>query len=117
MEDMVRLFAELKGVFGGAAAIGISAFVYFWSQRNSREAASADTAGQIKALGVYEEMLKTEREAKAQAEQRADMFAKERNEAYQQVWELKGQLKQLTEELARVRQELDALKERINAKP
>jgi len=117
VEEALKLFAELKGVFGGAVAIGVSAFVYLWSQRDKRAMSGADSAGQIKALDVYEELLKTEREARAASDQRADQFAKERNEAYQQVWELKGQMKQLTEELARVRSELDALKERFNAKP
>lgn len=124
MEEAFKLFSELKGVLGSAAAIGLSAFVYLWSQKNSRDASNADTAGQIKALGVYEEMLKTEREAKAQAEQRADQFAKERNEAYQQVWELKGQMKAMTDqlqaqnqELAQLRDQVRALKEQIDAKP
>lgn len=124
MDEALKLFGEIKGAVGGAVAIAISVFVYLWTQKNSRQAADADTGAQIKALGVYEAMLSKERERSAQAEQRADQFAKERNEAYQQVWELKGQLKAVLDqlqaqslELAQLREQVRAMKEQINAKP
>jgi chromosome segregation ATPase len=123
MEDLLKLFVELRGAIGGAAAIGVSVALWLWSNRNSREMAGADANGQIKALSVYDQLLKTEREQRALAEQRADQFAKERNEAYQQVWELKGQMKAMTEQLALQNQELNelrdqvrGLKEQMNAK-
>lgn len=123
MEDLFKLIGELKGVFGGAAAIGISIAVWLWRERNQRDKSDADASGQIQALGVYQELLKNERDAKHLAEQRADQFAKERNEAYQQVWELKGQLKAITDqlegqtrELVELRSQLRAFKEQIDAK-
>ncbi|SDZ71335.1 hypothetical protein SAMN05518854_11789 [Variovorax sp. YR266] len=124
MNEFLQLFTELKGVFGGAAAIGIAAAYYFFSQKNSRDMAGADSAGQIKALAVYEEMLKSEREARALAEQRADKFAEERNEAYRELYKLQGQMSELTKqierqnaELERLRAQISNLEEQIHANP
>lgn len=123
MEDLAtRLYAELKGIFGPVVAIVVSVSVYLWSQRNQSKKSDADAGGQIEALDVYKELLKTEREARHQESARADQFAKERNEAYQQVWELKGQLKAMSEqmavqnlELVALRDQLRELKEQIDA--
>lgn len=124
MTDFITLFTELKGVFGGAAAIGIAAALYFFSQKNTREMAGADSAGQIKALAVYEEMLKAEREMRAQVEARADKFAEERNEAYRELYKLQGQMSELTKqierqnaELERLRAQISNLEEQIHANP
>jgi septal ring factor EnvC (AmiA/AmiB activator) len=124
MTELIALFMELKSVFGGAVAIGLAAALYFLSQKNSRDMAAADSAGQIKALAVYEEMLKAEREARAQAEQRADKFGEERNEAYQELYKLQGQMSELTKqierqngELERLRAQISKLEEQIHANP
>ncbi|SFO51704.1 hypothetical protein SAMN05216567_10142 [Variovorax sp. OK605] len=124
MSDFIALFTELRGVFGGAAAIGLAAAIYFFSQKSNREMAGADSAGQIKALAVYEDMLKSEREARAQAEARADKFAEERNEAYRELYKLQGQMSELTKqierqnaELERLRAQISNLEEQIHANP
>ena len=124
MQDLIALILQFREVLGGAAAIGVSVALWLWRDRSNRELAGADAGGQIKALAVYEQLLTTERNARAQSDQRADLFAKERNDAYQQVWELKGQLKAMAEqlavqnqELAALRDQVRALKEQINARP
>lgn len=113
MNELIALFVELKAVFGGAAAIGVSAFIYFLTQKNSRDMAGADSAGQIKALAVYEELLKTERDARAVAEQRADKFAEERNEAYRELYKLQGQMAEMARQLEKQNAELERLREQI----
>jgi len=47
------------------------------------------------------------------AEERADKFAAERNEALEQVWEMKGQLKAMNENLATHMAELGSLRDQV----
>ncbi|KVE36374.1 hypothetical protein [Burkholderia sp. TSV86] len=113
MDDLIKLFTELKGVVGGVLAVAMSIVIWMWRERSQREMTGADASGQIKALAVYEGLLKAEREARMSADQRVDQFAKERNDAYQQVWELKGQLKGALEQLEGQNRELMLSQERI----
>lgn len=94
--------------------VGLGTAIYWLLARNQQRLAGADTDGQIEALSVYKEMLKTEREARITAETRADQFAKELREAMQTLGKLEGQLQAMTAELGRVRQELELMKGQIN---
>lgn len=94
--------------------VGLGTGIYWLLARNQQRLSGADADGQIEALSVYKEMLKSEREARVTAETRADQFARELREALQQLGELKGQLQAMTAELGRVRQELELMKGQIN---
>ena len=88
--------------------------IYWLLARNQQRLSGADADGQIEALSVYKEMLKTEREARITAETRADQFARELREAMQTLGKLEGQLQAMTAELGRVRHELELMKGQIN---
>jgi len=88
--------------------------IYWLLARNQQRLSGADADGQIEALSVYKEMLKTEREARISAETRADQFARELREAMQTLGKLEGQLQAVNAELGRVRQELELMKGQIN---
>lgn len=94
-----------------------------WRAQQPTEAKErADSDGQIAALATWQALLEGERAARVKAEERADKFAAERNEAMQQVWEMRGQLKAMndtlagqTTELAALRDQVRQLKEKVNA--
>ncbi len=130
--DWLAAYPLLKEAFGPVLALVLIAaggFCIYLLQRIPQRMAGADSDGQIEALNVYKGLLESERAAKVLAEQRADVFAKERNDALQSVWELKGELRALNEELSRLRglvetqntelaglrDQVRALKEQINA--
>ena len=114
------------GPFGalGAAVAAIGGGFLFLRQYLSRGAADrADHAGRVSAINVYKELLEAERMARAEADKRADGFARERNEAVTALGELRGQLaamsRQLSDqndELGGLREQVRALKEQIDAK-
>ncbi|GKS83208.1 chemotaxis protein [Acidovorax sp. SUPP1855] len=122
---------DLNSVPGGpfaalsAAAAAIAGGAVVFRQWLSRGAADrADDAGRVSAINVYKELLEAERLARAEADKRADGFAKERNDAVTALGELRGQLaamsRQLEDqnaELGALREQVRALKEQIDAKP
>ena len=94
--------------------VGLGTGIYWLLARNQQRLSGADADGQIEALSVYKEMLKTEREARIAAETRADQFARELRDAMQTLGKLEGQLQAMTAELGRVRHELELMKGQIN---
>ncbi|ATA53929.1 MULTISPECIES: hypothetical protein [Variovorax] len=94
-----------------------------WRKQQPTDAKErADSEGQIAALGTWKELLEGERAARVKAEERADKFAAERNEALKELWEMRGQLKAMNEtlaaqttELASLRDQVRQLKEQIHA--
>ncbi|CAA2107084.1 hypothetical protein [Variovorax paradoxus] len=85
-----------------------------WRAQQPTEAKErADSSGQIAALATWKELLEGERAARVKAEERADKFAAERNEALEQVWEMKGQLKAMNENLATHMAELGSLRDQV----
>ncbi|MET3915980.1 chromosome segregation ATPase [Variovorax sp. OAS795] len=94
-----------------------------WRKQQPTDAKErADSEGQIAALGTWKELLEGERAARVKAEERADKFAAERNEALKELWEMKGQLKAMNEtlaaqtaELALLRDQVRQLKEQLHA--
>jgi hypothetical protein len=134
MEWLAATFPALEKSLGPVLAVAVivaASLIVFFLQRNPQRMASADADGQIAAIDVWKELADSANAARAVAESRADMFAKERNDALQQLWEMRGQLKVLTDEVTRLRElvasqndelhglrdQLSALKEQINAKP
>jgi chromosome segregation ATPase len=85
-----------------------------WRKQQPTDAKErADSEGQIAALGTWKELLEGERAARVKAEERADKFAAERNEALKELWEMKGQLKAMNETLAAQTSELGALRDQV----
>ena len=125
LNDMSSLMPTSTTGLLGTVGAAVIAGAIFLRQYLSRGAADrADDAGRISAINVYKELLEAERAARALADQRADGFAKERNEAVTVMGELRGQLKAVTEqlkdqtdELAALRSQVRGLKEQIDAKP
>ena len=83
------------------------------SQQPTDAKERADSSGQIAALATWKELLEGERAARVRAEERADKFAAERNEALQQLWEMKGQLKAMNETLTAQTLELGSLRDLV----
>lgn len=106
-----------------AAILTVAGGYRYWRNQSSGDAKDrADSEGQIAALATWQALVEGERAARIKAEERADKFAAERNEAMQQVWEMRGQLKVMndtlaaqTSELAQLREQVRQLKEQIHA--
>lgn len=85
-----------------------------WRKQQPTDAKErADSEGQIAALGTWKELLEGERAARVKAEERADKFAAERNEALKELWEMKGQLRAMNETLAAQTTELGSLRDQV----
>ncbi|AGU51520.1 hypothetical protein VAPA_1c44470 [Variovorax paradoxus B4] len=85
-----------------------------WRKQQPTDAKErADSEGQIAALGTWKELLEGERAARLKAEERADKFAAERNEALKELWEMKGQLRAMNETLAAQTAELSSLRDQV----
>ena len=105
-----------------AALLAVAGGYRYWRRESTGDAKErADSQGQIAALETWKQLVEGERTARLKAEERADKFAAERNEAMQQVWEMRGQLKVMsdnlvaqTQELHELREQLRQLKEQIN---
>lgn len=97
-----------------AAIVTIAGGYRIWRNQQAGDAKErADSDGQIAALETWKQLLEGERAARQRAEERADKFAAERNEAMQQVYEMKGQLKAMAETLNAQTNELQALREQV----
>lgn len=88
--------SQLWGVIGGAAGAVVAAFVMLRKYLSRDAVDRAGDQADIGAIKRLSDMLDEERKARREAEERADMFAKERNEAIKQIGELKGQITALT---------------------
>lgn len=97
-----------------AAILSIAGGYRYWRSQSSGDAKErADSDGQIAALATWQALVEGERAARIKAEERADKFAAERNEAMQQVWEMRGQLKVMSDNLAAQTRELEQLREQV----
>jgi flagellar biosynthesis/type III secretory pathway protein FliH len=121
---------ELNGLPGGwwtaiGGGIGVisAAALYLRQYLSGAAAQRASDAGQITALSVYQQLLADAIKRAAEAESRADGFAKERNEALQNLGRMEGRLagvqQQLEEALARIADltaQVTQLREHVDAK-
>lgn len=92
--------SQLWGLIGGAAGAVVAAFVMLRKYLSRDAVDRAGDAADIGAIKRLNDLLDEERKARREAEARADMFAKERNEAIMQIGELKGQIAALTMQVA-----------------
>lgn len=113
MSDFLAVFMELKGVFGGAAAVGISVAIYLWTQRGERHLDSQNTAANVSAIQYWRDAAARSDAKEAQERERADKFAQERNEAYRQLALLEGRIQELARQVEQATATISALREEI----
>lgn len=101
---------------GAALGLVAAGAVYFRQYLSGAAAARASDDGQIAALQVYKDLLDAATRRQAEAELRADMFAKERNDAVAALGRLEGQIAAMTREIVALHEQVRALKEEVNAK-
>lgn len=99
MGDFIQLFTELKGVLGGAAAVGVSVALYLWSQRGQRQLDGANTEANVSAIAHWKDVAERSDAALVAMTQRADKFAEERNDAFRQLARMEGQLAEMNRQL------------------
>lgn len=100
MDEFLGVFRALSPALGGAGAIAFASILYFHSRRAQE-------------IEGWMRLANEANDRRIIAEQRADQFAHERNEAREQLGELRGQLRQVLAELELVRTEVRELKERL----
>lgn len=113
----------LASVVGTALSIFAGWRIY--RAQNSNEAVTrASNEANVSAIETYKDLVESERAARREAEARADKFAEERNEAWKEVYTMRGQIEALTRqveaqntELARLRDALYKLQGAANATP
>lgn len=87
---------ELGKLIGGAFAAVVAAFLFLRKYLSRDAVDRAGDQADIGAIKRLNDLLDEERKARREAEVRADMFAKERNEAIREIGELRGQVHALT---------------------
>ncbi|MQR02332.1 chemotaxis protein [Glaciimonas soli] len=97
-----------SGVIGSIAAAVFACFIFLRKYLASDAAARADDLGKVSALDLYKQLLESERTARISADARADQFAKERNEAWQMMGDMRGELMALREEVKQLRDQINA---------
>jgi hypothetical protein len=73
----------------------------------------ASDAANLTGIETLKQLVESERAARTRAEERADKFAAERNEAMLEVWEMRGQLKLMNETIASQTRELIQLRDQV----
>jgi len=122
MGEFIQLFTELKGVLGGAGALGVGVALYLWNQRSQRQLEGANTEANISAIEHWRDVAERSDAALTAMTQRADKFAEERNEAFRSLARMEGQLAEMTRQLESqsremqgLRNQIQTLQEQINA--
>lgn len=120
--EWTQIVSELAKTFGPTTAIVFGIGYFIWTKMPARSIQEADADGKVGAIEALRSMLADERTARKEAEARADKFALERNEANQQMYEMKAQLSilnRLIEEqktdIEQLTSELRQLKEKLHA--
>lgn len=96
-DDYVKLFGT-----GGVAVAAAFLWLRKWLSGDRVDRAADDAAGNI--IENLQALLKEQSEARREADARADRFAAERNDLYQKLGELKGQVAALTGKLNQLEQ-------------
>lgn len=111
----------LAQIFAGVLSLA-GAWRLYKNQSSGDAVTRASDAANLTGIETLKQLVESERAARTKAEERADKFAGERNEAMQEVWEMRGQLKVMndtlsdqTRELVKLREQVRQLQEQINA--
>lgn len=115
MADFIQLFSELKGVLGGAGAVGVSVALYLWAQRGQRQLDGANTEANVSAIAHWKDVAERSDAALVAMTTRADTFAEQRNEAFKQLARMEGQLSEMSRQLAAQNVQLEAQSRRLEA--
>ena len=123
MAELNQLPGGWWTVIGGTLGTIAAAGLYLRQYLSGAAAQRASDDGQITALGVYQQLLADAIKRAGEAEIRADGFAKERNEALQNLGRMEGRLaavqQQLDEALTRIAEltsQVTQLREQVDAK-
>lgn len=111
------------GLLATVAATLASAFAGWRMLRNQNSNDSvtkASNEANIAAIDTYKQLLEDERKAKeveraarVAAEERADKFAEERNEAWKELYQVKGKLEQMADQIMNQSQEITLLRKEV----
>lgn len=98
-----------------AVAGAFTSYRIYKNQNSGDTVTRANDSANVTALAAWKELMDGERAARQQAEARADKFAGERNEAMEAVWEMRGQLKSMTETMGHQAEQLERQAEQLRA--
>lgn len=107
-KTMTPDFDQLWKILGGAAGAIIACGLMLRSYLSKSAVSMAGDRADIGTIGRLNRLLDEERKARRESDLRADMFAKERNEAIQAMGDLKGQVQALTFQVELMRQQLES---------
>jgi chromosome segregation ATPase len=111
--EWLNIFAELAKTVGPTTALLGGIAYIIWTKMPARSVQEADADSKILAFQEYKEIVAAERAEKREALVRVDTFAKERNEAFQQMYEMKGQISELTKLLEEYKQKIEQLTDEL----
>lgn len=81
---------------------------------NSNSAVTeASNDANIEAINTYKELVKTERDARKVAEERADKFADERNNAMKDLYTALGKIEALSDQIMNLNMEVKMLRDEV----
>lgn len=116
---VAEVIPQMRDGIGGLEAVGmivggiLTAILIARPLLSKLKVGAAMDGAQIDAIERLSRLLNDERALRRQAEDRADRFAQERNEAIQKIGKLEGEVHALRAEIASLRMML----ERLNAAP
>lgn len=95
-------------ILGGAGASIIALGLMLRSYLSNSSVSMAGNRADIGTITRLNKLLNEERIARRLSDERADQFAKERNEAIQAMGDLKGQIQALTFQVSLMQKQLDS---------
>lgn len=118
--DYAALFEKLLDRFGPLAAIVAAIGYFLWRDRPGRKLADADSDGSVDAISEWRGIAQDLRTANKELAERADAFARERNERVAELGSLQAQIAEMsaliksqTEQLDKARAEIQRLTQEI----
>lgn len=109
LPEWIKWLGALLGTFAGG-------FLFLRQYLSGAAAERASNDSQIAGIAVWQKLAEAAQLQAAQERERADQFAKERNEAIMLVGKLHGQLEQLNQQVESLRGEVKLLTEQLSAK-
>lgn len=113
--DFTQLFEAAKSQLGSALALAAVVTYWIWRERGKQKLEDADSAGSVQAIDEWKAIAQDLRETNRELTQRADSFAKERNELTSSLGQLQGEIKSLQQTIASQAQQIEAQRGEIQA--
>lgn len=118
--DYAALLEKLLDRFGPLAAILAGIGYFLWRDRPGRKLADADSDGSVDAISEWKGIAQELRTANKELAERADAFARERNERVAELGKLQAQIAEMSaliksqsEQLDKARGEIQRLTQEI----